>query len=83
MKFKIIDSGKEISCDIIMTFKDEGNNISYIVYTDGTKDKDGDLEIYASRYVIENGDYILNPIENEYEWNLVDNVLESKSKESV
>ena len=83
MKFDIIDNDKKITCDIVMTFKDDNNNISYIVYTDGTKDSNGDLEIYASRYTLEDGNYVLNPIENDSEWNLIDNMLESKGKESV
>ena len=81
MNFKIYDNGKEVECEIIMTFKDESNDINYIVYTDGTKDNEGDLEIYASRFVLENNDFILQPIENDYEWNLIDNMLESKVKE--
>ena len=81
MNFKIIEDGKEIICNILLTFRDDNNNINYIVYTDGTKDSDGDLEIYSSRYVIENGNYILEAIEKEYEWNLVDNMLDSKYKE--
>ncbi len=79
MKFKIIDGDKEIICDIVMTFNN--NNIDYIVYTDGTKDDNGDLEIYASRYVLNNDQYILNPIEDDSEWDLVDEMLESVSKE--
>lgn len=81
MNFKIIEDGKEIVCDIVITFRDDNNNINYIVYTDGTKDEDGELEIYASRYILENNDYILKEIENEYEWDLIDNMLESKYKE--
>lgn len=81
MNFKIIEDEKEVICDIVMTFKDEGNNVNYIVYTDGTKDENGDLEIYASRYDINNGQYVLNPIEKDSEWNLIDIMLESKSKE--
>lgn len=81
MNFKIIEDGKEIVCDIVITFRDDNNDINYIVYTDGTKDEDGELEIYASRYILENNDYILKEIENEYEWDLIDNMLESKYKE--
>ena len=81
MNFKIIEDGKEIICDIVITFRDDNNDINYIVYTDGTKDEDGELEIYASRYILENNDYILKEIENEYEWDLIDNMLESKYKE--
>ena len=76
MKFKIIEDNNEIICDIVMNFRDDNNDINYIVYTDGTKDSDGELEIYASRYIIENNNYILNPIENDYEWDLIDNMLE-------
>ena len=50
MNFKVIDDGKEINCEILLTFRDDNNDINYIVYTDGTKDEGGDLEIYASRY---------------------------------
>ena len=79
MKFKIFDGGKEVICDIVMTFKND--NIDYIVYTDGTKDENGDLEIYASRYVLNGDKYILNPIEKDSEWNLVDEMLESVDRE--
>lgn len=79
MKFKVIQDGKEIICDVVMTFSN--NNIDYIVYTDGTKDENGDLEVYASRYVMENNQYILNPIEEDSEWDLVDEMLETTSKE--
>lgn len=81
MKFKIIDHGKEIDCEVVLTFHDDSNNINYIVYTDGTKDVNGEDEIYSARYVLENGNYILNDIENDYEWNLIDNMLESKFSE--
>ena len=80
MNFKVVEDGKEINCEIILTFRDDNNDINYIVYTDGTKDKYGDLEVYASRYSKKGNDYILEAIENESEWNLIDNMLESKFK---
>lgn len=73
MNFKIIDNGREIICNIILTFRDDNNGINYIVY-------EVNNEIYASRYILENNDYILNDIEEEYEWNLIDNMIESKSR---
>ena len=39
MNFKVIDNGQEITCDILLTFRDENNDVNYIVYTDGTKDE--------------------------------------------
>ena len=81
MEFEIIENGKQIDCKIVLTFRDDNNNINYIIYTDGTKDDNGELEVYASRYIIDNDSYILKDIENEYEWNLIDNMLASKYKE--
>lgn len=80
MNFKIYQDGKEIICDIVLTFRDDNNNINYIVYIDGTKDDEDDLEVYASRYIIKDNDFYLEAIENESEWNLIDNMLESKYK---
>lgn len=80
MGFKIISDGKEINCKIVMTFKDSQNNINYIVYQDGTKDADGKLENFASRFILEDGKYVLVPIQEEYEWELIDKVLEQKFK---
>lgn len=80
MKFNINDNGKLVECDIMFTFRDDSNNINYIIYTDGTKDEDGNDELLASRYVIEENNYILKDIENDYEWDLIDNYIESKIK---
>ena len=81
MNFKVIKDNKEIECEIIFTFEDQNNDINYIVYTDGTVDENNELEIYASRYEFKNGEYILVEIENEYEWDLIDNMIEAKCKE--
>ena len=72
MEFKVIENGKEVNCKGILIFKDDSNDVNYIVYTE-----ENDDNIYASRYELENDEIILQPIEHEYEWNLVDNMLES------
>ena len=81
MNFKIIEAGKEIVCDIVLTFRDDNNDINYIIYTDGTKDETGELEMYASRYKQVEDGFALEEIVNDYEWDLIDNMLESKYKE--
>ena len=78
MNFKVIEAGKEVECEIITIFRDDNNDINYIVYTDGTKDENDELEVFASRYIEEDGNYILKAIESDAEWNLIDNMLESK-----
>lgn len=82
MNFKIIENGKEMACEVVLTFRDDNNDINYIAYTDGAKDENGELLIHASRYIIEGKNIILNDIEFEYEWDLIDNMLESKRKEA-
>ena len=59
MKFKVIENGKEIECEVVLMFRDENNDINYIVYTDGTRDDVGELEVFASRYKEVNNQYIL------------------------
>ena len=81
MNFKVIDNGKEIVCNIVDLFRDDNNDVNYIVYTDGTKDDDGELELYASRYTLTDNNYILKPIENDFEWNLIDNMLEARNED--
>lgn len=76
MEFKIIHDGEEILCNIVLTFKE--NNINYIIYQDGTKDENGNLVNYASRFVVEEGNYVLNAIEDDKEWELVESKLNEK-----
>ena len=81
MDFKIIDNGLEVTCKMVMTFSDDKTGISYVIYTDGTKDNNGELEIYASRYTIKDGKYLLENIEKEEEWDLIDEMLDKKREE--
>ena len=78
-KAKVINEGKEIECEILFTFSE--NSIDYIVYIDGTKDETGEYEIYASRYSFKDGEYYLEEIEEEFEWDLIDRMLEKRLSE--
>ena len=75
MEFKILEDGKEIKCKSILVFKDDNNDINYIVYKEENND-----EMYASRYSIIDKNIVLQAIENEYEWNLIDNMIEKSGK---
>ena len=76
MKFEILDqTGNKINCNVVGMFKDEVKDINYIVYTDGTRNNDGKLEIYASRYTKQKDSFVLSDIEEDEEWDLVDNFL--------
>ena len=73
--FKIIVDGKEVICYILLTFDNPSTNKKYIVYTDGTKNDDGTMEVLASIYNIVDGEVVLEEINTEEEWNMVDDML--------
>ena len=68
--------GETIECEIIMIYNCLQNGYDYVFYTDNTYDIDNNLNLYASRYLGEdNGKMILESIEDENEWRLLDRVL--------
>ncbi len=69
------ENGKDIQCEIIMTFDSDEFNKSYVVYQI-KGDETG--EYYAASFNPEDGDEgRLGELETEEEWNLVEEVLES------
>ena len=46
----INEEGKEVVCSVLFTFDSDETKKSYIVYTDNTKDKQGNIQVYASIY---------------------------------
>lgn len=76
MEFKVLDeNGNSVECELLYTFKDPKSGINYILYTDGTKNENDELEVYASRYELVNDNYVLKSIESDSEWDMVDEVL--------
>ncbi len=75
------EEGNEVLCDVLMTYLCEKNETNYVFYTDNSKDEDGNLNLYASRYIgVEDGNVQLEDIESEEEWSLLDEVLEEAKK---
>ena len=76
------DNGNEVECEIKMVYLCEENGKNYVFYTDNTYDQEGNLNLFASILVgeDENGEPILEEIEDEKEWELLDKVLESAKK---
>ncbi|MCD7809107.1 MAG: DUF1292 domain-containing protein [Erysipelotrichaceae bacterium] len=50
-KFIVInDEGLEVEYDILFTFDSDDTGKSYIVYTDYSKDDEGNIQVYSSVY---------------------------------
>lgn len=79
----INDDGKEIVCDVLFTFDSDETKKSYVVYTDNTKDENGNIRVYASIFnPNDNGDGTeLLPIQTEKEWKVIEKILESLQEE--
>ena len=81
-KFTLIDeNGKEVEYDVLFTFESDETEKNYIVYTDNTKDDDGNIRVYASVYYPDDEDAGLDPIETDKEWKIIETILETLQEE--
>ena len=73
-KFTYIDSNnKTKECDILCDL--ETNDKNYIVYTDNLKCEDGSTKLSAASYIFNEDDRVLNNIETEEEWKMIEAIL--------
>lgn len=80
--FKVInEEGEEILCDILFTFDSEETKKSYIVYTDNSKDENGNIQVFASIYDPSQENQKLEPITTEQEWKVIETILNTLQEE--
>ena len=76
MTFKVMnDEGKEVECEVLFTFESDETKKNYIVYTDNSKDENGNTRVYASIYTPSEEVTELFPIETDKEWKIIDTIL--------
>lgn len=76
MTFKVFgDDGQEIECEALFTFESDETKKNYMVYTDNTTDEEGNIKVYASIYNPEEKETLLQPIETEKEWKIIETIL--------
>lgn len=81
-QFTVINNeGREVVCDVLFTFDSDETGKSYIVYTDNTKDTNGNVQVYASIFNPEDENTELLPIETEKEWKVIEAILSSLQEE--
>lgn len=81
--FKVIDKdGKEIEFEILFTFESDETKKNYMVYTDNTKDDEGNTKVYASVFNPEAEPLELLPVETEREWKIIETILDSIQEEN-
>lgn len=83
MTFKVANSeGKEIEYEVLFTFDSDETKKSYMVYTDDSKDENGNIRVFASAYIPGEETTELLPIETEKEWKIIDTILKELQEES-
>ena len=81
--FKVIDKdGKEIEFEILFTFESDETNKNYMVYTDNTKDENGNTKVYASVFKPDAEPLELLPEETEREWKIIETIINSITEEN-
>ena len=80
--FTLIDeNGNETIYDVLFTFESEETHKNYIVYTDNTKDREGNIEVYASTYDPNDPHSKLEAIETDKEWKVIETILSTLQEE--
>lgn len=80
--FTVLDeNGKEVECEVLVTFESDETGKNYIIYTDNTLDENGCTKVFASIFDPNSDDMVLQPIETEKEWAIVQLVLEEVQSE--
>ena len=87
--FKVIDrEGKEIESNPMLkywmelTFESDETKKNYMVYTDNTKDEEGNTKVYASVFKPDAEPLELLPVETEREWKIIETIITSITEES-
>ena len=76
------DAGKEVECEVLFTFESDETKKNYMVYTDNTTDEQGNTKVYASIYEPNQESTVLQPIETEKEWKIIETILSELQAEA-
>jgi len=75
------EEGQEIECEILFTFNSEEYEKNYVVFSPMGEeyiDEDGYPELHAASYIPnEDGEGVLTSIEDDAEWDMIEEVIAS------
>ena len=83
MTFKVTnEEGKEVEYEVLFTFDSDETKKSYMVYTDDSKDENGNTRVFASAYIEGKEETELLPIETDKEWKIIETILKELQEEA-
>ena len=77
----IDENGNEVIYDVLFTFESDETKKNYIVYTDNSKDENGNIEVYASIYDPNDPQSKLEAITTDKEWKVIETILNTLQEE--
>ena len=81
-KFTVLnENNEEVTYDVLFTFQNEETNNDYVVYTDNSKDSEGNTQVFASIYHPDSDNDKLEEITSEKEWKVIDTILKTIQEE--
>lgn len=75
------EEGNDIECEVLFSFNSEETEKHYLVYTDNTTDEEGNTKVYASTFDPEKDEQVLETVESDEEWKLIEEVMENFQKQ--
>lgn len=83
MTFKVTnEEGQEVEYEVLFTFDSDETKKSYMVYTDDSKDENGNTRVFASAYVQGEEETELLPIETDKEWKIIETILKELQEDA-
>lgn len=74
--------GKDVEYELVTTITDEEKDTKYIVYKDIIEDDTtDDVELFISKIMVEDGEEIIEEIEDDKEWEKVSRILDDMFKD--
>ncbi len=73
----IDENGSELLCEILSTFESDDYGRSYVVYYPAGSDTEEDVDLHVSAFIPASGNEggELIPIEDEKEWDMIEEVI--------
>ena len=82
-KFTVLgENGKPVECEPLFTFESDETKKQYVVYTDNSKDSEGNVRVFASIYNMTDKGGELLPVKTDKEWRVIETILESIQEDS-
>lgn len=72
----VSEDGSKVEYEMLFSFDSNETNKSYLVYTDHSKDDNGNTQVYASIFHPDKKEGFLEPIKTEEEMDIVQTVLD-------